>query len=359
MTLCRSISGRSLHARRAATLLEMVLAMGLLVVLSSMTYWFYSSSLDTSRRGTEEAQRLRLARVVLDRIATEIRQAAAITADNRVGIRGEAERLWLSSYRVPSREQTEERSIREEPIPGEYDLTKVEYKIVRHPEILHKEGGYPYPLGLARIEILIPRPDSAETGEAFEGRQPAAGTGGESAEDGAGTGGGTDTGEESGAEGEEGADSTGGGKGSGDKARGVEELLPEGDEGGDVTLGPDINWEELYAPEIRYLRFCYYDGYKWWDSWDISGQSPLPQLVLVTIGFEPHPPFGEDFGLEEDRVNEEFCKCLNEEQLECEPLGSDEFSAVVRVPQADPLFRSRVSRETQSLVEELSEGLVP
>ena len=64
----------------------------------------------------------------------------------------------------------------------------------------------------------------------------------------------------------------------------------------------------------------------------------------------------EEFGLEEDEVNEEFCECLNEEQIECEPLGLDQFSAVVRVPQADPLFRSRVSRETKSLIEEVSGG---
>ena len=100
-------------------MLEVVLAMGLLVVVSSMTYWFYSSSLETSQQGTEAAQRLRLARVVLDRIAKEIRQASVMTVDNRVGIRGDMEHIWLSSYRVPSRELSEDRSMREEPPPGE------------------------------------------------------------------------------------------------------------------------------------------------------------------------------------------------------------------------------------------------
>lgn len=339
----RSSLSRARFACRGVTLLEVALAMGLLVILSSMTYWFYSSSLETSRDGTEAAQKLRLARVVLDRLATEIRQAAVITADNRVGIRGEPERLWLSSYRVPSREQSKDWSFREEPPPGEYDLTKVEYKIVRHPEILHEEG-YEFPLGLARIEMLIPRPDKSATDEAFDEEQPTDGAD-ESGES-------FDEGGEDFIEGDEGSDQDEEGL---DDALLDEELLEEEDRG-DITLGVDINWEELYAPEIRYLRFCYYDGYKWWDSWDVAGENPLPQLVLVTIGFEPHPPFGEGFGLEEDKVNEEFCECLNEEQIECEPLEPDQFSAVVRVPQADPLFRSRVSRETQSLVEELSGG---
>ncbi len=315
---------RSARARRAVTLLEIVLAMGLLVVVSSMTYWFYSSSLETSRHGTQAAQKLRLARVVLDRIATEIRQAAAMTIDNRVGIRGEPERIWLSSHRVPSREQSRERSDREEPAPGEYDLTKVEYKIIRHPEFEH-EDGYKYPLGLARVEILLPRPQVPQSKEESEEQQ-------------------------------------GAGQGAREESNLPAELLDEtfledddDQERGDPSLAPDIQWDELYAPEIRYLRFCYYDGHRWWDSWEIIGQSPLPQLVLLAIGFEPRPPYGEEIGL--DEVNEEFCTCLNEDPVECIPLEADQFSTVVRVPQSDRLFRSRIMREAQGLIEELSGGL--
>jgi hypothetical protein len=248
--------------------------------------------------------------------------------------------MWLSSYRVPSRQQSEERRFREKPPPGEYDLTKVQYRIVRHPEIEHPDG-YEFPLGLARIEVLIPRPDLIALEEALE-----------------------DEGERAGKEDDgESLDGSAGDliEGTSDDEEGLvegmleEPFLDEEEERGDVSLGPDINWEELYAPEIRYLRLCYFDGSKWWDSWDLTGENPLPQLVLVTIGFEPRPPFGQEFGLE-DEVNEEFCECLNEEQLDCEPLAPDQFSIVVRVPQADPLFRSRISRETQSLVEQMSGG---
>ena len=58
-------SRHSRSRRRGVTLLEVSLAMGLLVLLSSMTYWFYSSVLETREHGTEEARELRLARVVL------------------------------------------------------------------------------------------------------------------------------------------------------------------------------------------------------------------------------------------------------------------------------------------------------
>ncbi len=317
--------------RRAVTLLEIVLAMGILVVVSSMTYWFYSSSLETSRHGTEVAQRLRLVRAVLDRIAIEIRQATAVTIDGRVGLRGQGERIWISSWRVPTREQSQERPSTEPPPSGEYDVTKVEYKIARHPDIQH-EDGYPLALGLARTEVLVPRPDPSAADKA---RSERAGEEEGAVDDGSGG-----EGEELGA-----AEETTEGSLFGDLLGG------EGPADGEADLGPDINWEELYAPELRYLRLCYYDGHSWWDSWDIAGDSPLPQLVQLTIGFLGHPPLGEDLG--QDRINEEFCTCLNRDPVDCEPLSADQFSIVVRVPQADPLFRSRVSRETKGMVEQL------
>ena len=313
--------------RRAVTLLEVMLSMGILTFVTGMTYWFYSSSLQSSREGTATAYRLRLARVVLDRIATEVRQATVITADNRVGVRGDAERIWLSSYRVPGRELVKKRGLHAASLPGEYDLTKVEYKIARHPEILH-EDGYEMPLGLARVEIGIPRPDSAETGAAEEEERALHGDFGNEAARG------------------------GAGEASGGAQDGLADEQTPDDQG---DLGPQIQWEELYAPELRYLRFCYYDGHRWWDRWDVTGENPLPQLVEVTIGFEIQPPFGDEFKTDErGKINYEFCTCRDKDPVDCEPLAPDQMSTVVRLAQADPLFRSRVQRESQAIVEELN-----
>jgi prepilin-type N-terminal cleavage/methylation domain-containing protein len=310
---------RPFTQRRGVTLLEILLAMSLLVTLTSMTYWFYSSSMETNQRGTMEADKLRLARVVLDRITTEIRQASSTTAEDRMGIRGEKESIAISTLRVPTKELSKKHSSRTAPPPAEFDLVAVQYKIARHPDILHDDG-YEMPLGLARVEVLIPRavaPGEADTGQT---EQPA--------------------------------------EGSTDGAAPPEKVLldelfsEEGTGDKDVSLGPDINWEELYAPEIRFLRFCYYDGYKWWDDWQVAGENPLPQLVQITIGFESHPPCGEEFG--QDKLNEEFCECLNKDPVDCEPLPKDQYSTVVRVTGADPLFRSRVSRESQSVIDQMA-----
>jgi len=320
---CRGHHVRGGGRRRALTLLEIVLAMGLLVVLSSMTYWFYGSALETRRSGTIRAHRLRLVRVVLDRMAQEIRQASMITADERVGIRGDAERIWLSTIRVPSKELSKKRRSREEPPPGEYDLVKVEYKIARHPDIVQQEENWELPLGLARVEIKIPRPDSAETGEANEDEKLVVG-------------------------GEE-------GDAAFQKQLDEAQFENEDQKSGDAQLEPRIEWEELYAPEIRYLRFCYFDGHSWWDKWDVIGDNPLPQLVMITVGLSGRRAL-EEGEQGRDQYNEEFCTCLNRDIPDCEPLPPNQFSTVVRVTQADPLFRSRITRETQAVMDELNAG---
>ncbi len=317
---------RPRYSRRGVTLLEVILAMGILVVVTSMTYWFYSSTLQTSRDDTEVARRLRLARSVLDRMSVEIRQAASMAIDKQMGIKGQAEQIWLSSYRVPRREIASHASFYRPAPPPQYDLATVEYHIVRHPEIQH-EDGWALPLGMARVEGLTPRPEQPLPSAGDERETPPP----------------------------EERDPPPDDELFGDDSFG-DEFFGEGDA---ATLGagldPFINWDELYAPEIRYLRFCYYDGKKWWDRWEVQSDNPLPQLVQVTIGFTEEPSLDEDVLLD-DKINEEFCTCLNEEPVDCEPLARDKFSIVIRVPQADPLFRSRVNRETQALTEDLLSG---
>ncbi len=322
--------------RRGVTLLEIILAMGLLVLLTSLTYWFYGSSLQSRQRGTLEAQRLRLVRAVLDRMGTEIRQASVITAEGRVGLRGEAERLWLSTLRLPSRDTVEELDNLRAQTAGEFDLVKVEYKIVRHPDIL-TDDGYERPLGLARVEITVPRADSAQLGVASKGRARTVESGRTEAAPGGG----------------ENNDNAAEFDPLIDEARLDAEFFGTQVDGNVLNPEDEIAWEELYAPEIVYLRFCYFDGNRWWDDWDVRGENPLPQLVQATIGFKPHPPFDTEFADDDVR---EFCLCQNRDPSDCPPLPAGEYTAVIRIPQADPLFRSRMTRETQDFAQRLQEG---
>lgn len=302
--------------RSALSLLEVVLSLSLLVILSSITYWFYSSAMKTRERDIQYADKIRLARVLLDRMSHEIRQAVIATPDLGAGIDGDMERIRISTLRVPGREIADTRFERtEEPAP-EFDLVTIEYRIARHPDVLHPDEGYEYPLGLARVEQRIPRPEKPGAAPADDSILQ------------------TD---------EEGRLSID--QAALDAMFGGGESLEE-----DNKLETEVNWQELYSQEIRYLRFCYYDGLTWWDDWHVTGENPLPQLVLATIGFEAHPPCGEEFGQDEDNV--EFCECLNRDPPDCRSLRPDQISTTIRVTHADPLFRSRVSREGQNLADQ-------
>ncbi|MCG8375135.1 MAG: hypothetical protein MI702_01475, partial [Chlorobiales bacterium] len=210
------------------------------------------------------------------------------------------------------------RRSRETPPLPEYDTTQIAYHIVRHPEIRHPDG-YDLALGLARVEVQVPRTIDPEEG--------------------------TDSGEAEGGSAGEPA-----GESPIDYGEFEDLLFGEDDTSGGLDAASDINWEELYSPEIRYLRFCYFDGSKWWDSWDVPGERPLPQLVMVTIGFDGCAPFGEEFGR---TPNEEFCECLNRDPPDCERLPDEQHSMVVRVSRADPFFLSKPLREGQDVAEQV------
>ncbi|MBI3834279.1 MAG: hypothetical protein HY287_08120 [Planctomycetes bacterium] len=369
------------RTHRAVTLLEVLLAMGLLVILSTMTYWFYSSSVETRDRDLKEADKLRLARVVVERIATEIRQASSVDVEGRVGITGGKEQIWLLNSRVPTAALAAVRAYDEIPA-GVYDLEKVTYSIARHPDVRNPDG-FPEALGLARVEILSPKPfdpsmksrttqptdpnqsggkngkqDGDQSKQGHGGGKSGSGSGTGKTGSGAQTGGGQKSGNPPGSDGI-GDDS----EPSADQA--AEDLLNSlmsdqaaTENNGDVSLQPDINWEELYAPEIHYLRFCYFDGKTWWDQWEVSGENPLPQMVMITVGFVSHAPLDDTTGgqISKEQWNDEFCTCLNKDPVDCFPLAGDQYSTVVRIAPSDPLFRSRVTREGQNVVEQLNKA---
>ncbi|MGB0717576.1 MAG: PulJ/GspJ family protein [Phycisphaerae bacterium] len=296
------------HRRRAVTLLEVSLAMGLLVFLSSMTYWFYMSALETRKDETEYARKLRLARVTISTMAEELRQTMLIPNSGKIGIEGDPEAIWISTLEVP-RKSMMPGGVTANGMPNpQTDLKRVEYRLARHPEVLD-EDGFELSLGLIRNEFKLPRSDRPPDRVDGDGEFIPQETSGDT----------------------------------------FDPDLDEFEDGGEPDVGNDINWQELYAPEIKYLRFCYFDGATWWDDWHVEGENPLPQLVRVTIGFKGEPPFGEEFGTPESL---EYCTCMNEDPPDCEPELSDRLSVTVRIPTADPLFRSRIGRETQALMDE-------
>lgn len=99
---------------------------------------------------------------------------------------------------------------------------------------------------------------------------------------------------------------------------------------------------DLLGPEMKYLRFRYFDGVDWIDKWDIGKDAEgkmgnsLPQAVEVTVGYTELPPEEEeDFDLDEDP---DLVPSLPE------PYSPETVTIMVRLPQADTFFGSRLMR---------------
>ena len=102
---------------------------------------------------------------------------------------------------------------------------------------------------------------------------------------------------------------------------------------------------DLWAPELGYLEFRYYDGVQWAPRWQVSEGNKLPHQIQITIGFD---------SLTQEEYDDQD---LDQYPIDQYPLGPNEpdinhFSRIVRIPAADMMFSARLYR-LGSDVEEL------
>jgi hypothetical protein len=108
---------------------------------------------------------------------------------------------------------------------------------------------------------------------------------------------------------------------------------------------------DLWSHELGYLEFRYFDGVEWDTTWEVTQGNSLPQLIQVTVGFEPCT------------IDEFENRDLDDYPLEEYPYGDDQehpdrYSVIVRIPAADKFFGSRVQKVGQEITETLGvEGL--
>jgi type II secretory pathway pseudopilin PulG len=103
---------------------------------------------------------------------------------------------------------------------------------------------------------------------------------------------------------------------------------------------------DLWAPELGYLEFRYYDGVQWDTIWDLNEGNSLPQLIMITVGFSPVTQAELDNTDLQDFPIEEY------------PFGdnkwrSDRFSVIVRIPTADRFFSSRFQRMGKQMSQQM------
>jgi type II secretory pathway pseudopilin PulG len=270
------MTGRTRSPRRAFTLIEMVISTGLLVMLIGTMYWFYASSLQNREEGTQKARDVQLARVILNRIAEEIRQASGNTPGYGPGIIGGPNALSINTLTMPTKELLRRRSITAKPLAAQFDLNEVRYYIAWDEENLDEDGN-PRPLGLVR-----------RVTKTFN-----------------------------------------------------RVLILEGEEGTDETAAIK---EELYAPELKFIEFRYFDGATWWDRWEEFAGNSLPQMIRITVGYEAVLP--EEFQ-QMELVDDNFLQ----DESEQEALPPDRYTTFVRLVQADVFYGSRVTREASAFAE--------
>jgi prepilin-type N-terminal cleavage/methylation domain-containing protein len=259
---------------RGLTLLEVILALSLLVMLLAIVFLFHQTALERSAEGAAMSRDAQLGRVILQQICDELRQASGYVEGYGVGLSGRVDEIEIYTLAVPDKDLFEKRSITDDPLPGQHDVRFVRYWLAWDEEIETEEGD-PVCLGLVRRE-------QRTLNQAM-----------------------------------------------------VVERETEEDELGLEDVEEDTRLE-LYAPEIKYLRFAFFDGTDWVKEWQPGGQkgNSLPQAVRVTVGYTPVVLDEDEFAMEEE----------TEEDLEEDYIPPpDSFTMIVRLPMAtEAIFGSRI-----------------
>ncbi|HPD32584.1 MAG TPA: hypothetical protein PLL20_21545 [Phycisphaerae bacterium] len=295
-TAGRSINARPARAarRRGVTLLEVLLSLTLIVLMMSGIFGFYNTVLRVRQEGSVLAQDVLLTRAILDRIADEIRHATDIVPGDGIGFRGDRNSITIVRHRMTenySYIEYDDTAIANLP-PPQLDLIRIKYELREDPDEVDDEDGLPIVYGLFRSEqkVFDPNPEVIVD---------------------------------------------------------LDTDLGEAQKDEDLPMDVPPVTTELYAPEIKYLRFQYFDGMQWLDQWQTvdefggidmgkaaaTGKASyaLPQAVMITIG-----------RVRATREELELTKQGSEEEEEDEIHHPDRFTIVVHVLQSDPsLITSR------------------
>jgi len=105
--------------------------------------------------------------------------------------------------------------------------------------------------------------------------------------------------------------------------------------------GPSFLLESPVLPQIRFLRFRYYDGVSWWDSWEFTD---LPLGVEITLASEPMPEEEKDgFFSDEDLLLEEEDRFFLDEFMSDEEASPEIFRRIVYLPGSMASFQASVA----------------
>jgi hypothetical protein len=271
--------------RSGLTLLEVLLSLALIVMMMAGVYAFYTTSLRARREGSLIARDILLDRAILEQMAEEIRHATDIVPGDGIGFRGEEHKITIVRTRMPelyAYQPYSDLNIEELP-PAQMDLIRIGYELLWDEQLEDAEG-VPICHGLWRTQqkMFDPNPQYVMVQDA--------------------------------------------------------DTLKDQNNEEQVLAAPPIEGE-LFSPEIKYIRFQYYDGGAWRNQWQVTDDAggldtgkaaaagketyALPQAVMITIGRQREDP------------NAELSKSGYEEEKERETYYPDRVTIVVHLYQAD------------------------
>lgn len=151
--------------RKAFTLLEVVLALSLTVGLLGGVLGFYRHVLNVRTAVVRQAERVASVRLVMDRITGELRGAMVYPflgfgMDGQVDVEGKTCRMKFISVSLPGPAAWAVRKTTEDPIPPEYDMQLVGYRLLT----VEDEQGVGQIVGLERTCQKILGARTAEEG---------------------------------------------------------------------------------------------------------------------------------------------------------------------------------------------------
>lgn len=281
-------------ARTAFTLLEVLISLGLMIGMLAGVFTFYMTVLKANDAGTRASRDALVANALLRRIAEEIRHACDIVPGDGLGFSGTHDQIVIVRTKLPEGYAFEKHDgITDQFPPGQQDIARITYELVWDDELKDDEG-VKVCHGLLRSEqrTFDPNPTFVV-------------------------------------------------KASDSSSNGLGAAQDDGTDAQNKNTGVVIPVDrELVAPEIKYVRFEYFDGAKWMDKWqnqqqqsgdDLTGLSggdhALPQAVRVTLGHVRVAP-------EEETLNLDQLKKMSDEEKRKE-FHPDRFTIVVYLEQAD------------------------
>lgn len=256
--------------RRGLTLLEVIIAIGLIAMIMTAMFLFYWQMLETRKAAAEQSNRTQLARQVLAGLEAELRgtigteQIGFPTTQGEQRLVGDRRTLTFLSTGLPAENQYEIRREVDKPPPAQHDLRLISYSLWVDPTN-KTDAGDPIVGGIIRSEKKT-----------------------------------------------------------------LNQFVVEEDDPLDIR-------KDVWAPELGYLEFRYFDGVEWDTTWDITEGNALPQLIQITVGYK---------NITQDEYDD---KDLDAYPILEYPFGdgevrSDRYSVIVKLPAADKFFGSRAQR---------------